>query len=555
MFVFQLKGFLQLNLPAGFKAIIMRGIESIGLVKLFFNRAIKLLSLLVFLFVSLHLLGQTVPDDVQKVLDDAGKNKVELEKVLHHYQKQKDSLKLRAAWFLIANMNGQCYAKAKLVDTSGNRVKFNVLDYPDYKTMVAAWDSVEHKIGTIDFTRDTLIYDINIITAEYLIENIDLAFKAWNKPWAQQLTFEEFCEYILPYRDSNEPLEPWRRRMYKKYNWVQDSMTDKTNPTEACILINNEIKSWYKFDPLFYRHPTDLGLSEMEEYKRGRCEDMTNLALYAMRAEGVPVMSDYTPAWPNTGNNHAWNATLTKDGKVVIFMGGLDNPYEYKLDNKKAKVYRKTFGRQKNSLALTKPDYEKVPGWLASSHYIDVTKDYIPIADVKLKLQRQKPDSVNYAYLYVFNSGDWTAIHWGEINGDSVVFTDMGKDIAYLPCYYKGGKYLPLGNQFILQEDGTVKENVADTLHTMSVDLYSTTRKKTVKATDEIEKAHFNPGAEYELFYWDDKWVKVASKIAEKDKPLHFEKVPQGALYWLVEKDSKKEERIFTLENGEVNWW
>ena len=198
MFVFQLKGFLQLNLPAGFKTIIMGGIETVGLVKLFFNRTIKLLSVLVFLFVSLQLLGQTVPDDVQKVLDEAGKNKVELEKVLHHYRKQKDSLKLRAAWFLIANMNGQCYAKAKLVDTSGNRVKFNVLDYPDYKTMVAAWDSVEHKIGTIDFTRDTLIYDINIITADYLIENIDLAFKAWNKPWAQQLTFDEFCEYILP---------------------------------------------------------------------------------------------------------------------------------------------------------------------------------------------------------------------------------------------------------------------------------------------------------------------------------------------------------------------
>ena len=515
----------------------------------------KIVSSLIILIFSLNIVAQQIPAEVKKVIDDAGKNKKELKKVLKHYKKPKDSLKLKAAYFLIGNMDGQCYSKAKLVDTSGNKVNFNVLDYPDYKTMVAAWDSVEKEIGSIDFTRDTLIYDINIITAGYLIENIDLAFEAWHKPWARQLTFEQFCEYVLPYRDSNEPLEPWRPKMYKKYSWVEDSLKDKTNPTEACILINNEIKSWYKFDPLFYRHPTDLGLSEMEEYKRGRCEDMTNLALYAMRSQGVPVMSDYTPAWPNTGNNHAWNATLTKDGKVVIFMGGLDNPYEYRLNNKKAKVYRKTFGRQKNSLAMIKPEYEKVPGWVSSSHYVDVTADYIPVVDVKLKLQRPKPDSVNYAYIYVFNSGKWKAIHWGEISGDSVTFTDMGKDIAYLPCYYKNGKYLPAGNQFILKENGNIKENVADTINTISMDLYSTTRKKTVKATDEIEKANFKQGAEYELFYWDDKWIKVVSKIAEGEKPLHFDNIPSNALYWLVEKGSKKEERIFTFSDNRIHWW
>ena len=515
----------------------------------------KIIFSFIFLFFYCELFSQTIPAEINKVLDDAGSNKTELEKVISHYQKPEDSLKLKAAYFLISNMEGQCYAKAKLVDTSGNRVKFNVLDYPNYKTMVAAWDSVENMIGPIDYTRDTLIYDINIITADYLIENIDLAFKAWQKPWSKQLTFNQFCEYVLPYRDSNEPLEPWRRRLFKRYSWVEDSLKDLSNPTEACVLINNEIRSWYKFDPLFYRHPTDLGLTEMEEYKRGRCEDMTNLALYAMRSQGVPVMSDYTPAWPNTGNNHAWNATLTSDNKVVIFMGGLDNPYDYKLSNKKAKVYRKTFGRQKNSLSMTKPDYESVPGWLSSSHYVDVTKDYISVTDVKLKLSYPKPDSVNYAYLYVFNSGDWKAIHWGKLAGDSVTFTDMGKGIAYLPCFFKDGKYIVAGHQFILEEDGVITENVPDTANLISVNLYSTTRKKTIKATDEIEKASFKSGAEYELFYWNDKWVKISSKIAEGDKPLHFEKVPSNALYWLTEKGSKKEERIFTIKDGLVLWW
>ena len=497
-----------------------------------------------------------VPNDVQLVLDSAKQNRVELEKVIRHYKDKRDELKLKAAYFLIGNMEGQYYSKAKLVDTSGARVDFSVLDYSNYKTMVAGWDSIEGLIGTIDYTRDTIIFDIENIKADYLIENIDLAFEAWKNPWAKQLSFEEFCEYILPYRSSNEPIENWRKRLYDRYAWLEDSLINKDDPIEACEKINSEIKSWFRFDSRFYRHPTDLSVSQMFEYEMGRCEDMTNLAIYAMRSQGVAVMSDYTPAWPNTGNNHAWNATLTKEGKVVIFMGGLANPYDYKLGNKKAKVYRKTFSQQKNSLAMIAPDDEQIPAWLSGSHYIDVTKDYIDAVNIELQLTRERPDRVNYAYLYVFNSGEWKAIHWGVLDSNNIaIYSDMGKDIAYLPCYYKNGKYIVAANQFILTEDGKVEENRADTVNTMSIDLYSTTRKVTRLTTDEIEKASFKNGAEYELFYWNDKWVKLASKTAKGEKPLHFENAPSHALFWLVEGGSKKDERIFTIRDGIVHWW
>ena len=497
----------------------------------------------------------TVPSAVIDVIKTAGDNSAELENLITHYKNLKDTTKLKAAYFLIENMEGQCYSTTKIVDTSGHVVSFDVLTYPNYKVMVAAWDSVENKIGEIDFERDTLIYDVGLITADYLINNIDLAVKAWEKPWASFLSFDEFCEYILPYRASNEPLEPWRSHFYKKYNWVQDSMKDIHNPTEACILINSEIISWFNFDPLFYRHPTDLGLSEMLDYKRGRCEDMTNLAIYSMRAQGVPVMSDYTPAWPNTGNNHAWNATLTQNREVVIFMGGDKNPYDYKLGNKKAKVYRKTFGRQKNSLAMTAPEGEEIPGWLKSSHYVDVTDEYITAVDLSYPLTKEKPDSVNYAYLSVFNSGTWKAIHWGVIENNTAVFTSMGKDIAYFPCFYKDGELIPAGDAFILEEDGSITNKNADTLHTISVDLYSTTRKVTKHATDEIEQASFKKGVEYELSYWNEEWLSIGTETAKGNMPLHFNDVPANALLWLVEKDSKKEERIFTVNEGIINWW
>ena len=500
--------------------------------------------------------GGRYPEKVETALKKAGSNRQTLEQVMAHYAAgPADSLKLEAAFFLIGNMDGHYYVTSKLVDTAGKPVDFNVLSYPDYKTMVAAWDSVEAENGAMDFERDTIVYDLQSIGYDYLVNNIDLAFEAWHNPWSEFLNFDEFCEYVLPYRGSNEPLEPWRPFFYDRYKWLKDSINDKHDPVEAACLINNEIKSWYQFDPLFYRHPTDLGLDEMLEYKRGRCEDMTNLAIYAMRSQGIPVMSDYTPAWPNTGNNHAWNAVLDKNKKVVIFMGGLDNPGKYKLDNKKAKVYRKTFAIQDSALAMIKPAYEKVPRWLGGKNYKDVTRDYIPVFQVKTGLETPQPDSVHYAYLCVFNSGEWKAIHWGRIKNQQAVFSDMGGDIVYMPAFYKSGKLMPAASPFILTGEGKQIPLAADTTAFHSVALFSTTRRAIVKTTNEIRKTAFEEGAEYELFYWDRKWVSLGKAAAQKGEPLKFD-VPDNALLWLVKSGSNKEERIFTMEDDETQkWW
>jgi len=493
------------------------------------------------------------PKDVKKALELAKTNRYELEKVIQHYAN--DSLKLAAAYFLIANMPGQAYYKAKLVDTSGTKVPFDVLNYSDYTHMVAAWDSIEKKIGKIDYTRDTVIYDLQVIKSDFLIKNIDLAFMAWESPWSEQLNFEQFCEYVLPYRGSNEPLEEWRENLYNQYTYLLDSIKNFNDPIEIAIKINNNLKSWYKFDARFYRHPTDLSYSQMKNYKMGRCEDMTNLAIFAMRSQGVPVMSDYVPYWPNTGNNHAWNATLDKKGKTVIFMGGLDNPYEYKLNNKKSKVYRKTFSIQKNNIASIAPKGESIPRWLSGKHYTDVTKDYIKVTNVNMKMQKKVPDSCHFAYLCVFNSGKWKAIEWGELKDNKATFKDMGMDIAYLPAYFRDS-IIPSSPVFILNNKGEKIYYQADTINKIDISLYSTTHRTIVKTTDEIETSAFENNDKYILYYWDYQWKSIDTLISQKNQALHFKQIPSNALYWLIKKDGNKEERIFTInENGKQIWW
>lgn len=453
-------------------------------------------------------------------------------------------------------MDNKGYAVFKLVDSAGNRIDFNVLEYEDYDHLLNGWDEIETTKGKIQFVLDSLYQDYKTITSDYLIKNIDLAFDAWeNKPWAQHLSFDQFCEYILPYRSTNEPLEDWRSFFIKELSWVEDSLADKSDPIEAASLVNDYIKSWFRFDPRYYEHPTDQGLAELMENKLGRCEDMTTLAIYAMRALAIPVMSDFTPYWAKTGNNHAWNAVLAKNDSTIIFMGGESNPGEYKLGHELAKVYRKTFAIQERSLASRSEDWEKLPPYLSKKTIKDVTWDYVATSDIKVNLLKGKPDSTSYSYICVFNSGEWKAIDHGRIWGSKAQYYGLGRGVAYLPAFFYEDEIIPASHALILSDSGNVEYKEPDGSYKIDMKLYSTTNRVTKETTDFIEKADFKMGSNYILYYWNDKWVEAGRTIAGNG-PLTFNSIPSNAIYWLVEEGSRKEERIFTIdEDGNQVWW
>jgi hypothetical protein len=496
------------------------------------------------------------PETVQAVLDLAGDNRDELKAVIDHFKSSGEVIKEEAAYFLIGNMKDHGYAIFELVDSTGLVIDFNVLDFADYEALLDGWDDMEESKGTLHFELDTLVHDYHVIKSEYLIRNIDLAFDAWDdNPWARHLTFDQFCEYVLPYRSSNEPLEDWRTYFMNELAWVKDSVEDPSDPVEAACLVNDYIKSWFSFDPRYYEHPTDQGLKEMLNVKLGRCEDMTNLAIYAMRSLAIPVMSDFTPYWANTGNNHAWNAILNRNDSVIIFMGGEANPGEYTLGHKLAKVYRKTFAVQERSLAEKLDEWEKAPPYLDKNTIRDVTPEYVETSQVKINLDKGIPDSTNFAYLCVFNSGRWKAIDYTRFYGTKATFTKMGHGVAYLPAFYYDEEIVPAGDAFILSDSGKVVPAVPDGSNRIAMTLYSTTRRVTRETTDFVEEADLHPGKTYVLYYWNDKWVESGRKTAGRD-PLVFSNVPAGAIYWLVEVGSREEERIFTLdEDGRQLWW
>ncbi len=482
-----------------------------------------------------------------KALSLADDNKPELEKVLKHYKTAGDKEKLAAAEFLISNMPGHGYVETAFYDKDGEEVPFDATDYKNYDQAKAALKKLEQEHGELNYKRKHFIEDIHTVTGSYMIENIDLAFETWKQnQWAKSLSFEAFCEHILPYRCSNEPVDRWRKACMERYRDLPKQMTDPADAKEASRLISKDVHKWVGFDTLYYLHPTDQGFDEMRQTEKGRCEDISNMISYTMRASGVAVASDYTPAWANRDNNHAWNALLDSQGR-----GNAD------LGNIAAKVYRKTFSTQKDAIVFRKKKKEDIPRWLSGKNFIDVTDQYFETNDISVRLVEEKPAGVSFAYLCVFNGGEWTPICSGDIETGSVCFVKIGPGIVYLPVYYDDDKIHPAAPPFILTKDGTVEllDGASNTIQDIKVEI--TTLKPATDDDDthiEIPQIVVEPDKKYEMFYWNGQWKSLGTK-ATSGESVFFDNLPQNRLYWMAEEDSEKLERIFTISEGKQLWW
>ena len=98
-----------------------------------------------------------------------------------------------------------------------------------------------------------MIYDVLSVDSSFLIKNIDLAFMAWEKPWARDVPFDVFCTYILPYRVQTEKISSLREEMMKRFLPLLDSAGVKT-PLEACVALNEHLKSVVRYQAVSYTH-------------------------------------------------------------------------------------------------------------------------------------------------------------------------------------------------------------------------------------------------------------------------------------------------------------
>ncbi|SCQ19767.1 discoidin domain-containing protein [Tannerella forsythia] len=398
------------------------------------------------------------PESVVYALKQAGSNRAELEKALDYYKEKNDALKYNAACFLIENMTD----KYAIMPSDTNDLYLKELSNISSYDEKIAWEPDLSKIGMVmDSIRKhkqpsyRIVKDINVVTSRFLIENIEMAFKACRR-LNESFLFEDFCEYVLPYRLSNEPLSDWRIFFYNKFiHYVDSGLSDYDIARQ---IIKDGI---IHYNAGMSKYPYPISPKQLLKARWGNCIQMTYLLTMVLRSIGIPATVDEIPAWANRSSMHCWNIVFDESGKAIDI--GFGENFNSEISYKVSKIYRKTFSIQQEYISHTISTQFDYPEWKDVTDEYKMTKSNIII----------KP-AFNYKgrtfLLCTFNNSVWVPVAQGKLLGDSIFFKSVGRGdfrkkqihsyrgegngIVYLPVHVQKHWMKPLSSPFILCENG-----------------------------------------------------------------------------------------------------
>ncbi|MDR2148135.1 MAG: hypothetical protein LBE91_16950 [Tannerella sp.] len=615
---------------------------------------------------------------LEETLQLAGDNRPELEKVLAHYrQNPADSLKYKAAVFLIENMDTRFFLDSPELDAYYRDVDSIFSINGRYVTITGEQDSLLNLLQKPDFKNHEIVPDLQHVSAGFLMDNIDRAFEAWQSPFARGLSFDDFCEFLLPYKvNAADYPASWRSEFYNTFYpyvkfmldtscrldsgllfnspsialsgnafqtlsghifdtapdftvscWINlseykpmsrvfDFGTDSsyyicfipysnegnatleirtgnawefihTDPlplnglshlavsySRHCVLFyvngllvrrvnvhldNRKLvrnflgKSNWNFDTnylngtirdfrIYGRELTCMEVCDLAginrdalnqkqklqemlwrirdissiqiiyekllpggydpvrliNLKKGTCNDYTVLGTYIFRSLGIPSGMDFVPQWADRSMGHDWNIIYTGNSRMEDYSFSalwdtLGNHLKSR-DEKIAKVFRYTYAKQPDRPVLQNGKGEILPPTFRNPCIKDVTDSYLDCMDITVSLTQKSFGKRKYAYLCNFNNHDWIPVHWGKIKANEVVFTKMGKNVAYLPVYFDGEGVRPAAPPFILTAEGEIKKLIPDHSKTQTVIL-----KRKYKPGDVPKKGELLVGSKFQV--------------------------------------------------------
>ena len=436
---------------------------------------------LVIILLAIVSCGRKNDTMLEEALKAAGDNRAELEAVLTHYED--DKLKLESAGYLISNMSG-LYSYDKRITELCSPF------YDQYDSIAKKYDHEKNiergrevdslwnlfRSGNPGLYKFPVQADLRNITAGQLIAEIDLAFDAWQgNIYTRGGSFEEFCEYILPYRRvQGLHIDDARKTFHERHrgDYFTAPGRDMIDEADSLLYRYRHIDYSNRWTPRMPVHSA----ATLERVLLGTCEHRCWYNSLLFSSLGMAVAIDFVPVWGNRNNGHSWNV-LVRDGESYPFEPYWDNDrWKYKriynnetFDHingrfRLAKVYRHTYREHADGpVADKKVKRADIPNFFTNTRKKDVSHEYFEVVDVPVQL-KDVPEDARYAYLCVSAYYHWSPVQWGRIErGGTAVFRGMGKDIVYLACYYENGELLPAGEPFLLNREGRVETFRTDT--------------------------------------------------------------------------------------------
>jgi len=146
--------------------------------------------------------------------------------------------------------------------------------------------------------------DLRTLTSEFLLEEVRLAYLAWDKsPWRNELPKEVFFNNVLPYANINERRDSWRKDFSERFAPL---IAGAKTPAQAAARLNQKL-----FPLLNVKYSTKRPKADQSPYESihsgtASCTGLSVLLIDACRALGIPARFVGTPLWSDKSGNHSW---------------------------------------------------------------------------------------------------------------------------------------------------------------------------------------------------------------------------------------------------------
>lgn len=408
----------------------------------------------------------------------AGNNKSELKAVLKHYRTvDKDPLKLRAAKYLIANMPAHYSYRDTAAINSYYSKALEILGTgpsPDWQR-----DTLR-QISDTQFSgiSSNIISDVKVMTTDYLIYSIDHAFNQWKtKPWAKHLSYEEFRDWVLPYKVTElQSFDAWRDTLSMHYcdnlSTISENDFESNSVYGAIEIARNELHT--KLSEIGHRVIwEDRGSIPMRSATTwirmtyGSCLDYVTMGTAVFRSMGFPATVDQVPIWGRNSEGHSWYLFLDDRGREQVTMNSLiiGAGFQFYPYERIPKVWRKSYAINRDVVRYRNTATFVYPFEICR---LDVTDHYNLTSDIEIKIDNDKVKNLkDKKYVYIamaVNIGgpEWRILDFGYLKRGNACFAKMGRNMLYIVLGHDGEKLVPISHPFILHKSGTVEFVVND---------------------------------------------------------------------------------------------
>jgi predicted esterase len=173
--------------------------------------------------------------------------------------------------------------------------------------------------GMIFLLENMPLSDLRSLTADFLLENLNLAYEGWEKsPWHDSVTEEMFFNDVLPYVCLSEKREQWRAKLREV---CLPMISSCKTPGEAAHILNQKVFPYFNVRYNTGRRRPDQSPSESIQSGKATCTGLSILLVDACRSVGIPARVAGTAMWTNMRGNHTWVEVWDRDWH---FMGAAE---------------------------------------------------------------------------------------------------------------------------------------------------------------------------------------------------------------------------------------